>query len=117
MHLDKTAKQQPQRTAQNVDLFKKTEEDYHRVPFLHRENSGVVYDCVTWEPLNTYDLEVVKKNYQTFPNVQGPGETDGHPQQSFIDIYNEQTWGGRDGKVSKEHVNYKASGPGSALER
>ena len=117
MQIDEIAKQQPQRTAKSVDLFKKTQEEHHRVPFLHRENSGVVYDCVTREPLNTYDPEMVKKNYQTVPKVQGLGETDDHRQQSFIDIYNEQTWGGRDRRISKEHVNYKASGPGSALER
>ena len=107
------AKQQLHETAQSVDFLKK----YLGVPLLQRVNSGVVYDCVTWEPIRTYDPEVVKKNYQIFSNVQGTGETDDHRQSSFIDFYNQQTFGGRDGRVSKQHENYNASGSGSALER
>ena len=36
-------------------------------------------------------------------------------QNAFVEIYNKQIWGGRNTKVSKDDINYKASGPGSAL--
>ena len=112
------SKQHSQKTAtQSLEILKKTLEEYLRVQVLPLENSGIVYDCVTWKPISRYDPVMIKQQYQPFSSVHGFGESDAQRQKSFIDIFNEQTWGGRDGKVSKGHVNYKASGPGSALER
>ena len=116
MHVVKSTEKQQEVHMPSV-FSKEIIDKYPRVPFLQRENSGVVYDCVTWQALYHYDPEEVKENYQTFPDVQGTGEADDHRQQSFINIYNEQTWGGREGGASKDDINYKASGPGSALER
>ena len=96
---------------------KSTANKYCKAPLLQNENSGIVYDCVTWEVLYTHDPETIKRSYQTFPNIIESGETDSHRIQSFTDIYNEQTWGGHVDGVLKKHIHYKASGPGSALER
>ena len=47
------------------------------------QNSGVVYDCVTWDVLYRYDNEEVDKNYRTLQGIRGAGEADEHRKVSL----------------------------------
>lgn len=90
---------------------------YARLPRQQKETNGVVYDCVTWKILYTYDGNAVEREYRVFPEMNDTAEADEHRQASFVEIFHKQTWGGRQAGVSRTDQNYKASGPGSALER
>ena len=46
------------------------------------QNSGVVYDCVMWNPLYQYDTAEVDKNYQTLRDTPRAGEADNHRKVS-----------------------------------
>ena len=46
------------------------------------QNSGVVYDCVTWNPLYRYDTAEIDKNYRILRDIRGAGEADDHRKVS-----------------------------------
>ena len=47
------------------------------------QNSGVVYDCVTWDVLYRYDNAEVDRNYRTLRGIRGAGEADEHRKVSL----------------------------------
>ena len=51
------------------------------------QNSGVVYDCIMWNPLYRYDTAEVDKNYRTLQDIRGPGEADDHRKVSHTIVY------------------------------
>ena len=51
------------------------------------QNSGVVYDCITWNPLYRYDTAEVDKNYRILRDIRGAGEADDHRKVSHTFVY------------------------------
>ena len=55
--------------------------------FFFLQNSGVVYDCVTWNPLYRYDTAEVDKKYRILQDTRGPGEADDQRKVSHTIVY------------------------------
>ena len=56
------------------------------------QNSGVVYDCVTWNPLYRYDTAEIEKNYRILRDIHGAGEAADHRKVSLENLFINILW-------------------------
>ena len=82
------------------------------------KKKGIVYNCLSQRTMHKYDADSILKNSKPIQMTLNAGEDPRDRKSSFINIFNDQTWGGREsGVYDKMSENYKASGPGSDIHR
>ena len=79
---------------------------------------GVVYDCLSKKTMRSYDAAFIAKRSKPIQMTNVAGEDPAARKSSFVEIFNKQTWGGKENGVEdKMSEDFKASGPGSDIHK